>query len=78
MDRKEVKKILKSSCRGVLNDLLEDVGFTADEKKLFTERYINDHSVVMCCFLIPCGHTKYHKLHNNILDKIISYYLRTF
>lgn len=78
MDRKEIKKKLKSACRGVLTDLLEDVGFTDEEKKLFTERYINNHSVVMCCILIPCGQTKYHSLHNNILDKLISYLSRTF
>ena len=73
-ERKKIKKFLKSSCRGVLNDLLEDVGFTSDERALFIERYINDHSVVFTCIKIHCGTCKYNYLHNNILDKIISHF----
>lgn len=78
MDRKEVKKILKSSCRGVLADLLEDVGFTEDERNLFKERYMNNHSVPMCCLLVHCGTNKYNYVHNNILDKVISHFSRSF
>lgn len=76
MNRKEIKRYLKSSCYGVLHDLLNDVGFTTDEKALFTETYIKHHSVIRACLNIPCGTNKYNYTHNNVLDKIISHFSR--
>ena len=76
--RKEMKRKLKSSCIGVLKDLLIEVGFTDEEAKLFKERYINDHSVPVVCILLPCGTNKYNYLHNRLLDKLISHYHRIF
>lgn len=76
MDKKILKKKLKSSCRQALIDLMEDVGFTDDEKALFCERYINNHSKPIVCLKIHCGSTKFNYLHNNILLKIESYFLR--
>lgn len=38
--RKEMKNILKNSCHGFLNELLNDVGFNKEEAILFKERYI--------------------------------------
>lgn len=75
MTRKEVKNKLKSSCRGVLNDLLVHVGFTTLEKEIFRRRYIDDaEDVLTSCydlFISPCT---YNKIHNNILDKVSSYF----
>ena len=76
--RKEIKNILKSSCHGVLNDLLNDVDFNKEEAFLFKERYINEHSVPWICFMLPCGTNKYNYMHNRILDKIISHFNRSF
>lgn len=76
--RKEMKHILKSSCHGFLRELLEDVGFNEEEKKLFTERYIHEHSVPVVCLLIHCGTNKYNYVHNRILDKTRSHYNRIF
>lgn len=77
MDKKTLKKILKSSCRQALLDLIEDVGFTQEERELFYERYINHHSKPIVCLKIHCGSTKFNYLHNNILLKLESYFLRT-
>lgn len=77
MDKKLLKKKLKSSCRQALIDLMEDVGFTDDEKALFYERYINNRSKPVVCLKIHCGSTKFNYLHNNILLKIESYFLCT-
>lgn len=76
MDKKLIKKILKSSCRQALIDLIENVGFTDEETALFFERYINNHSKPIVCLKIHCGSTKFNYLHNNILSKIESYFLR--
>lgn len=76
MNRKEIKDKLRRSCQGVLRDLLEDVGFSEDERFLFYNRYVltNPKSVANICFNLPCSTTKYNDLHNIILDKIISYF----
>jgi predicted transposase YdaD len=76
VDRKEVKKKLKSSCRGVLEDLLKDVGFTHEEAQLFKERYFPqyEYSIPLTCLHLHISSSKYNDLHNIILDKIISYF----
>jgi hypothetical protein len=76
MDRKQVKKHLKSCCRGVLEEYLTEVGFTDEETILFKNRYLiyPPKSIVRICMMIPCGTSKYNDLHNNILDKLISYF----
>ena len=77
-ERKAIKKKLKHSCIGVLNELLETVGFNEEESKVFKERYINDRSVPIICLMLPCGTNKFNYIHNRILDKIISHYHRSF
>lgn len=76
MDKKQVKKMLKSSCRGALQDLLEDVGFSDEERIIFYNRYVlsNPKSVPAICFIVPCSPSKYNDLHNNILNKVLSHF----
>lgn len=76
MDRKQIRKHLKTCCRGVLEEYLKEVGFTEEEADLFKYRYMTypPKSVVRTCMLICCGTSKYNDLHNNILDKLISYF----
>jgi len=76
--RKEMKQLLKSSCRRVLQDIMEDVGLNEEELKLFKERYINERSVPVICIMLHCGTNKYNNMHNRILDKIRSHFNRIF
>ena len=76
--RKDMKKELKRSCLGVLQDYLADVGFNNEEAILFKERYINERSVPVICLKLHCGTNKYNTMHNRILDKCISHYNRIF
>lgn len=78
MDKKQIKKKLKTSCRGVLEDLLEDVGFSNEERIIFYNRYVlaDPHSVPYICLMVPCSPSKYNDLHNSILDKVLSHFLR--
>lgn len=77
MDRKDVKRILRTSCRGVLNDLLEDVGFSNIEKTIFYNRYVlsNPRSVPVICLMAHCSPSTYNDIHNRILDKVLSHFL---
>lgn len=75
MNRKEVKKKLKSSCRGFLEDLLDNVGFNTLEKEIFARRYLTEEEVLQTCYDIFISPSTYNKVHNNILDKVSSYFL---
>ncbi len=75
MNRKDVKRILKTSCAGVLRELHSDVGFSDVEKIIFYNRYVltNPHSVPMICLMVPCSPSTYNEIHNRVLDKVLSY-----
>ena len=74
--RKEMKQLLKNSCRGVLQDILDNVGLNEEEIKLFKERYFNERSVPVICIMLHCGTNKYNNMHNRILDKTRSHFNR--
>jgi hypothetical protein len=75
MNRKDVRRILKTSCAGVLRDLLNDVGFSDAERVIFYNRYVlsNPHSVPMVCLMVPCSPSTFNDIHNRVLDKVLSY-----
>lgn len=78
MNRKEVKHKLKASCRGVLEELLENVGFNKLEKEIFISRYLHEDSeanVLLFCYDKFISPSTYNKAHNNLLDKVLSYFL---
>ena len=74
--RKEMKQFLKSSCRRVLQDIIEDVGLNEEEIKLFKARYVDERSVPVTCIILHCGTNKFNNMHNRILDKIRSHFNR--
>ena len=74
--RKEMKQLLKSSCKGVLQDVIDNVGLNEEELKLFKERYLNERSVPVICIMLHCGTNKYNNMHNRILDKTRSHFNR--
>ena len=74
--RKEMKQLLKSSCKGVLQDVIDNVGLNEEEIRLFKERYINERSVPVICIILHCGTNKYNNMHNRILDKTRSHFNR--
>jgi hypothetical protein len=74
--RKEMKQLLKSSCKGVLQDVIDNVGLNEEEIKLFKERYLNERSVPVICIMLHCGTNKYNNMHNRILDKTRSHFNR--
>lgn len=75
-ERNMIKKKLHASCRGILTELLEEVGFSDEERVVFYNRYVlsNPHSVPVICMMLPCSPSKYNDIHNNILDKVLSYF----
>lgn len=75
MYRKEIKRLLQTSCSGVLRELLEEVGFSKEEQFVFYNRYVltDPHSVPVICLLMPCSASKYNDIHNRILDKVSSH-----
>lgn len=79
MDRKSIKRTLKTSCRGVLNDLLVEVGFSEQERTLFYNRYVlsDPHSVPVICCMLHCSLSTYNDIHNRVLDKVLSYFSYT-
>jgi len=76
MDRRWVKKELKRSCRGVLQEYMTDVGFNKVESVIFKHRYmdVDEKSIAYSCLFLHISPSTYNSIHNNILDKLLSYF----
>lgn len=74
MKNKEIRRFLDNSCKGVLLDLMEDVGFNDTEKKLFKSRYIDfDLMHWTCLNVLFCADRTYNRIHSKVLAKVHSY-----
>ena len=72
MKNKEIRELLKKSCKHALTDLAESIGFNHLEYEIFKDRYIEQCPKLKwnSCLRLHIRPTLYNEIHNNILSKV--------
>jgi hypothetical protein len=67
------RRFLRSLCKGHINDLITDVGWSKTQCDIVRKHYIEFKSKVRTCMEIGLSETQYTREINNVLIKLISY-----
>jgi hypothetical protein len=67
------RRFLRSLCKGHINDLIRDVGWSSIQCEIIRMHYLNFKTKTRTCMEVGLSETQYSREMNNILIKLISY-----
>lgn len=73
MQFKRERNLLRSLCKGHIEDLIRDVGWSNIQCTMIKKRYLEFKSKTRSCMEIGVSETQYSRELNNLLAKLMSY-----